>query len=281
MERIRFLHIPKTAGRSFEGILRRQYFGHRFYYGDKVFRFTGNFDSDIKRYEALSENDKNKVVLYYCHMPINTGIKEMDDATIITFLRNPVERVKAFCQHVREGKSPHLRNVFPPDSFDLDKLLDSGYPELYNLQTKMLINSRTNASNLLIDSMSPSEAIDMALDNLDNKISYFGLTEYFDESIIYISSALNWRMPLYTPLNIEDSRKLIEFEKHHIERITEFNSIDIELYKRAKEKFLNILDSEAFDKAKLKRFQRINKLLYTNFVNIKKPVVELKRFFTG
>ena len=53
------------------------------------------------------------------HAPITTCIKEADSATIITFLRDPVERVKSFCQHVYEGKSLHLKDSFPPELFNL------------------------------------------------------------------------------------------------------------------------------------------------------------------
>ncbi|MCI5162185.1 MAG: hypothetical protein D3917_09230 [Candidatus Electrothrix sp. AX5] len=70
--------------------------------------------------------------------------------------------------------------------------------------------------------------------------------------------ALNWRMPLYSSKNKKNTSKLIQFEKHHIKRIAELNSTDMEVYRLAKEQFACLLDSEAFDKEKLKRFHQIN-----------------------
>ena len=251
MEPLRFLHIPKTAGSTFTGILKRQYFGRKF------FGFTGNVTSDIKNFKALSENDKAKIVLFAGHAPIVTGIDSADNATTITFLRDPISRVKSFCQHVSEGKSPYLIDDFPPETFSLDDFLESGNRELSNLQTKMLLNHGSCASPLH-DNMSASEAKDTAVDNLFNKISHFGLQEYFDESLIVFSLALNWRMPLYASKNKKNSCKLIKFEKHHLLRIAELNAIDMEVYRLAKEKFIYLLNSVAFDKAKLKQFQLIN-----------------------
>lgn len=252
MEPLRFLHIQKTAGSTFTDILKRQYLGK------KSFGFKGDITSDIKKFEALSENDKEKVVLFTGHAPIVTGVNRADNASTITFLRDPISRVKSFCQHVSEGKSSYLIDDFPPETFSLDVFLESGHGELFNLQTKMLVNHGSCASPLLLENMSASEARDVALDNLFNKISHFGIQEYFDESLIVFSLALNWRMPLYASKNKKDTSKLIQFEKHHLKRIAELNAIDMEVYRLAKEQFIYVLNSVAFDKAKLKRFRLIN-----------------------
>ena len=252
MEALRFLHIPKTAGTTFTEILKRQYLGAQ------SFSLTGDTVSVIKRFETLSSYDREQVKLFTGHAPIITGVDRADNATTITFLRNPINRVKSFCQHVSEGKSPHLIDNFPPETFSLDAFLASEDEELSNLQTKMLINQGSYASALAINNMSPSEAKGVALDNLFNKISHFGLQEYFDESLIIFSSAFNWRMPLYISKNIKSTNKLIQFEPHHLKRIAELNAIDMEVYEHAEEQFLRVINSTEFDKAKLQRFRFIN-----------------------
>lgn len=252
MEPLRFLHIPKTAGLTLNGILKRQYLGR------KRFEFTGDHISDKKRFEALPEKEKEKIVLFSGHAPIETGIERVDNARTITLLRDPIRRVRSFCQHVSEGKSEYLLKDYPPESFCLDDFLESGNGELSNLQTKFLIGHGSCATPVLFDALSASEARDAALDNLFNKISHFGLQEYFDESLTVFSSALNWRMPIYAATNKKNTANLIQFEPRHLERIAELNAIDMEVYQRAEEEFIKMLNSEAFDQAKLKRFQRIN-----------------------
>jgi hypothetical protein len=255
LKRLRFVHIPKTAGSTFTTILHRQY------RKNNIFIFHGDLASDKKRFEALSERERENVALFSGHAPVVTGIDEADNATMITILRNPISRVKSFCQHVSEGKSPYLIHDFPPESFNLDEFLESGNEELSNFQTRMLVDDNNSASLLSFESMSASEAIDVALDRLFHKISYFGLQEYFDESLIVFSSALNWKMPVYAAKNRKNTRKLLHFEERHLKRIAELNTIDMELYNIAREHFVRMLESASFDKEKLKRLRSINNAL--------------------
>jgi len=271
MTRLRFMHIPKTAGTTFTNILERQYSG-------KGFVFKGYLPSDIERFRALSEHDRNSIELFTGHAPITSGIPEADNATIITFFREPVTRVKSFCQHVSEGKSAELVRDFPPESFKLDEFLRSGNSQLSNLQTKFLV--KQDIRDFPIETLPESEAKDIALDNLSQKVSCFGLQEYFDESLLLLATRFNWKMPIYIPANRANRQRLIEFKEHHIERIAELNSIDIELYKACKERFLNTIQSEEFDKAKLARF-RIYKTLASYSIRAWGRVKRVRRRRTG
>ena len=276
MSSLRFLHIPKTAGTTFIDIMKRQYHlsGH--------FDFTGDIDADTDRFAALSHTEREKIGLFVGHAPITTGIKEADAARIITFLRDPVSRVKSYCQHAFEGKSPNLIDDFPPDSFDLDKFLDCGDEELSNMHSRMLINDRVSAASLLIEGMSDSEARDMALDNLFNKISYFGIVEYFEESVIYFKKQLNWSYPFFVSMNKKDSTKLIEFKERHIEKIVELNSIDIEVYDAAKSEFMSIIQSSEMDKLALWQFKLMLPAVATyrnNLPRIRDASTSLRQIF--
>ena len=253
LNRLRFLHIPKTAGQTLEAILLRQYDPTR------SFRFTGNGNSDIEKFGALSATEKKDVLFFYGHSSIVTGIEEADNTTIITILRDPVSRVMAFCQHVSEGKSPYLLEAFPPETFNLDAFLDSQNQELSNLETKLLIN-KADGTSPSFENMSPSEARDLALENLSKKISHVGLQEYFDHSMLVFSAALNWKLPIYRSKNLENPNKLLKFEKHHIERIAALNKIDMEVYQQAKQQFLVVLDKVPFWKIKLKTYRFANQV---------------------
>ena len=251
LQRLRFLHIPKTAGTTFTQVLNNEF-------RDKIkFQFTGDIKSDVIRLNSLSTDEQNSITLYTGHAPILTGIKHVDSIRTITFLREPVDRVKSFCQHVSEGKSAYLKRSFPPENFNLDKFLNTKEVfELHNLQIKMLVNKGACSVDF---NMTPSEALTVALDNLFNKISAFGLVEYFDESLMLFKQKFNWELPIYKITNTKNMDKLIEFKPHHIERIKQINSLDIELYQQAQEKFIELISAEKFNKKVLLRFQKINK----------------------
>ena len=171
---IRFLHIPKTAG-STRGLIFRKQFGKR-----ATFCFSGDIKGDVIRFQSFSDRRKDQIVFFHGHAPLFTGLLKADSARAFTMLRDPIERLKSFFQHVYEGKSPYIDDTFLGKTFNLDRFLDSQNPELSNLQAKMLINSHSCESADIIDSISPSQAVDMALDGLLNKLCGYGLQEFFD-----------------------------------------------------------------------------------------------------
>jgi hypothetical protein len=248
MNRIRFLHIPRTAGATLRIIFLRQYREKPY------FAFRGNAESDMQRWQDLSPQEREKIHLFLGHMSLFTGIAEVDDSTTFTLLREPVSRIKSLCQYVFEGNWLE----YPVGSFDLDRFLKSGDHQLFNHQTRFLINSGHDSSLGLIKSMSPASARDLALENLFTKVARFGIQKYFDESLMLFSQFLNWRMPFYTSWHKKDSRRLLEFKQSHLDCIAELNSIDIEVYNAAEKKFIEILSSSNLDTAKLQRFRFLN-----------------------
>ena len=272
MTRLRFLQIPKTAGYTLATLLVRQYPGARW------FAFSGECKPDTQRYLNLPEKQRQEIKLFLGHAPIRTGIPDADSAILITILRDPISRVKSFCYHVREGKSPYLLKDFPPQSFDLDRFLSSGTHELYNMQTKMLINTGIAHSPELLKSMSAAAARDLALQNLCEVVSRFGIQEYFNESLILFGQFLNWNMPFYLSKNRRDDTRVLEFKQRHLDQIAELNSIDMEVYRAAKEKFLIQIEADDYDRAKLKWFNVLNPIM-SPVLKIQTRVENLKRQF--
>lgn len=229
--RLRFLHIPKTAGSTFTSILYRKYVRHQ------TFCFTGMPSQDMERFNSLSKKQQQEIQLFIGHAPIITGIEAADRAPTITFFRNPIERVKSFCQHVYEGKSPHLVARFPPQSFCLDDFLQSDVPDLSNLQTKMLINSLECAAPNYLQTMTEHQALDLAKCNLASKIDCFGIQEFFDASILQMAQRFGWRLPIYASKNTKQNNRNLIFAEHHLQWIRQANHLDIQLYQYAKQKW--------------------------------------------
>src|SRR5688500_654589 len=249
MNRLRFLHIPKTAGSTFSSILSQEYAQ------TENFVFSGLADLDRAKFMSLTRSEREKIGLFTGHAPITTGIPEADEAIIITFLRDPISRVKSYCQYVSEGKVPNLRSEFFLESFPLERFLGSENGELSNLQTKMLINHKWNVSSEQIDKMSPAAARDKALENLFGKVSQFGIQEYFNASLLIFKTLLNWLVPSYTSLNQSDPSRLIDFKQPHLDHIAELNSIDIEVYEAANKRLLETLETRNITDRAIREFQ--------------------------
>jgi len=247
LKKIRFLHIPKTAGTTFTQLL------NGIYHDKKSFHFSGDFKSDAHRFNLLSEQEKDNIELIVGHAPINTGIEYIDDIETITFLREPVSRVKSFCQHVYEGKSEYLLSRFPKEKFDLDAFLNSRVLELHNLQVKMLLNTGACAPTIQVPRC---DAVNMAFNNLTQKVSAYGLLEYFDESLILFKKQFNWYLPHYKITNTKNEKELLKFEPRHIEKIMDNNELDLKLYQLAKDRFEEKIHDKSFSIKTLKRYRR-------------------------
>src|SRR6185369_13788670 len=95
MRRLRFLHIPKTAGTAFVDCLRRLYPGGHF-------AFTRGIAADVERYRRLDPGTRERITLFSGHAPRITGEPAIDGVPIVTFLREPILRTMSHCQHVSE-----------------------------------------------------------------------------------------------------------------------------------------------------------------------------------
>lgn len=247
------MHIPKTAGTTFLSILGRQY--HR----ARTFDLTGDVAADAARLDSMRAPDRKAIRLFTGHAPIETGLPDPDAASIIAFLRDPIERVRSFCQHVAEGKSPYLLRDFPPESFDLDRFLSGTGGELSNLQTKMLINRGSITASERLDRMRASEARDLALENLFGRITAFGLQEKFDESVLMFSELFGWSLPFYYSRNESGFQTGFELEGRHRDRIAELNAIDIEVHEAARRAFDDQLSSRIRE-GQAARFRLMNRI---------------------
>ncbi len=225
MKKLRFFHIPKTAGSSFTVCLRRIYGRGKYFFG-----FTGNLEEDLERYARI--DSKSDIRLFAGHTFGKVGIKRIDELPTITFLREPVSRVKSFCQHVREGKSPHLLKDFPPERFSLDDFLSSGNEELDNLQVRVLTGYRGQ-----ITKQNYRQLVTKAVDVLQNDLVSFGITENFDTSLMMFRMVFKWPWPTYRVVNRKRASESLNFKDEHIEKIRELNAADIELYRAASDIF--------------------------------------------
>jgi len=228
MNKIRFLHIPKTAGSAFDESLSILYL--KDYILRRRFIFTGNFQSDRQRYAELSRVQREKTKLYLGHAPRITGIAEVDSLPTITLLRHPVDRVKSFCQHVNEEKSPTIPKGAVGQDMDIDGFLSSGRVQLSNFQSRTLLGNQ----GYDLPSGNIDDLVDGALQVLENELCTFGITEHFSRSMLLFSRILGWdESPLYRPRNVKNASALLVFQDRHIEKIIELNQLDLQVYRRA------------------------------------------------
>lgn len=228
---LRFLHVPKTAGTSVNVFLDRIYPVSVMW----IFKDGIPLGENLTRLRSLDPECRRSIKLFRGHAPFVTGEPDVDGAKTFTLLRDPVQRVMSYCCHVAEGKSPDLRHVYPPESFDLKQFLDSGDDELQDLQAKMLLgNSRYE--NLL---RRPSEAaFREALASAFDRLELVGVQERYEDTMIVATLIFGW--PPTSPrkrLNARETGHPVEFTGEDVRRITAMNRWDALAHRMAGERF--------------------------------------------
>jgi hypothetical protein len=226
---IRLLHLPKTAGTTVASALLRAN-GRR-----NRFVFSTNHEENIAKIGAMSAEERASIKTFIGHSLFETGIPEADSARIVTYLREPVSRVMSFINYVASGRTAVALDSSVP--FSIEEFLESGNPELSNLQTKIFINKDRLDSNSGIRELGSEAAIELAKKRLFDDVLAFGLQDRFEEGWVAIWHALGIRPPLYATMNQRPDRQKLKFTDAHIARIRELNELDIQLYEAASAEF--------------------------------------------
>ncbi|KKL56633.1 hypothetical protein LCGC14_2243480 [marine sediment metagenome] len=181
------IHINKTAGTSFEKILRANY--------KSVFRINTNDTNKPRRGRSCDGNNLLKEIpsqanVIHGHFKAIEILPLLDTVPIITWVRNPIDRV--------------ISNYFYISNNSKQTLLDYATQEQNkNRMSKML-------SGILI-----------------NQFSFIGVKEYFEKDIIKLGKKLNWMNCLVYKLNKTSYDTIDQYTRDTIEKA---NELDVELY---------------------------------------------------
>ncbi|WP_404324288.1 sulfotransferase family protein [Cytobacillus firmus] len=219
-----FMHIPKTAGMTLKRIIKRQY------PDDRILKDIT--DGKIQEFkEKMEEQDFSFV---FGHLSFGLHLHTTKPCTYITMLREPIDRVISMYYYVLGKENHPLHNIVKELSFE--EFLD--HPDLKN-HTNNMQTKRVLGKNTLITS-----DLEQAKLNLLNHFSVIGITEMFDDSIKLMKKKLNWNDISYVRKNQTKKRlSRDQIDQRLIEKITEYNKLDIQLYNWAKIKLENDLKS--------------------------------------
>lgn len=176
-QKLIFLHIPKTAGSTFDNFLRN------YFYEKEIIEVTWkswfNGCNDLLTKKHLN----NKISLVTGHQPFGNHVYLQGNWVYVTFLRDPVERTFSHYYFLTKDASyAKLAEILNSPGFmwkhiPMFKLFD-------NFQTRFLSNNIFG-----VEYASMSEMCSCAIQNL--KGMHVGLTERFDDSLMYFANLLS------------------------------------------------------------------------------------------
>jgi len=227
-ELVIFIHIPKTAGKSFFETLIRPSIPHQ-----QIYRFRG--------LRKLIFDKKDTYTFIVGHAPYGLGLFfPSRKVKYITLLRDPIERIVSQYYFIKQGDKKKFIHRYRDyvDAVSLKEFCENR--KFQNMQTRFM-------AGLLQDRFYPwsttrfqeKKILQLAIKHLKDHDIYFGLRESFDESIARFQKKFGWER------NNDVGRmkkgfirpKVAELDIETVKIIKNANKLDLELYQFARNYF--------------------------------------------
>jgi hypothetical protein len=228
MKTILFLHIPKTAGTTFQSIINNNYLQgyHRAYSVSK-----------IEKINKMPPSKKKMIRILAGHF--GYGIHEVfpQRCEYITFLREPLARELSGFYYMKSHKNHRWHNCIKNMDFKTYVYELLSQPFWQNRQTALLSGALSPGLKDY-DGELTRDDFKKAKSNLDNMFSVIGLTEEFDKSLFLLQKRYDWSHITYNIKNKGNYAEPLSFIDTETSKQLKDNSrLDIELYEYAKKIF--------------------------------------------
>jgi hypothetical protein len=221
-----FLHIPKTAGTTFQAILKKQYgLANAYLFGQEP-------RVSIEAFKQLSAERRAQLRLVSGHMSFGLHSFLAQPSAYITFLRDPASRVVSTYHYIRRTPHhTHFRAVTSPD-MDLEQFARSSISKIGtdNGQVRMLAGVEDVGAAIPFGECTEA-LLTQAQANIQRHFPVVGVTELFDESLMLMRRRFGWRLPLYRRQNVTERNTAGPvMSQQTLQTIQARNSLDMALY---------------------------------------------------
>jgi Galactose-3-O-sulfotransferase len=225
-----FLHIPKAAGTTLRKIIERQYRRFTLFSAYDDSRRSGN----RQLLASLPRAKSATIGLLEGH--IEYGWHELlpKKALYLTMLREPTERVVSNYYFILKHPGHRLHEL--ANKYNIDEFVKARVDhDSLNGQTQWLSGKLSSPEHeITID----DTVLQLAKQNVLDKIECVGVSEKFDQSIVSFQKKLRWRWIYYTRQNVTKSRPAVDaLSDRTLRTIREANQLDLDLYNLALSKF--------------------------------------------
>ncbi len=237
-----FLHIGKTAGRSFEDYLKSHFTP------DETLRINVPTGYPVKRASAAAA-DRN-IRLYIGHLGYHflSLFPEGRRPLWVTMLRDPIERVIShyyFLRNAKPIKERHFAYRIQEiagtctllefvESTETDQITTNN--QFNNLVDSEFIYREQDKKKFKRSENSTVELVQLVKQRLENECLFLGITEQYDRSIKLLSYLLKWDPPAESQgkLNVTPRKPARDaIDPNVIEGIKQRVQLDIEIYEFA------------------------------------------------
>lgn len=232
-----YLHIPKTAGTTFNAVLENYFRPEEiwpFHARDELRHIVGErLPHELARTppEVLAQY---RLIRGHYDYGIHRFLPRRP--YYVTMLRDPVPRILSLYRYIRRVPSHRLHDEIIGGTRGVRDLLDHPLaPRRFNDRQ---VHQLAGTLNSRMECLSSDETLARAKAHLQ-EVAFFGLAERFDDSLRLLYRTFGWEpLEAYRSLNVSppvSSRSVAdETDRMHVAR---HNQLDIELYRFAQELF--------------------------------------------
>jgi hypothetical protein len=250
-----FLHIPKTAGTTFNRIIDREYGT------SSVFSlYEPRAREAMAELLEMSEAQRSSIRVLRGHEFFGMHEFFRPPAIYFTMLREPVDRIVSHYYYVRRASKHRFHRTVTSQNMSLEEYICRGRSkELDNGQVRLLAGHKAN--DHFDFGQCSEEILEIAKSNLQKHFAVAGLTERFDETLILLRRSLRWRrFPFYIRQNTTKNRLLKDsLSTEALNVIKKYNELDVRLYEYVRERFDESIGYQGADfRRELRRFHIMN-----------------------
>lgn len=215
-----FIHISKTAGTTMQSIMDRQYHVRRIMRVHRVpaDELPGRLKHMSPQIALVAGGHLHFAYSSYFPRPFRA----------FTILREPVKRAISLYDYVAREKRHRMHEAFLAGKISMEfiaRAQGSG-------QARLIAGYGTE------DAVDDDVLLARAKDTLEHKITVFGLTECFDETLLLFTRVLGWTTCGYARKNVTRRRPNQQpADPAKIALIREHSAVDIALYEFARDLF--------------------------------------------
>ncbi len=260
-----FLHLPKTAGTTFNFIIERNFSR------DRIIEIPFEYYDDWKYMEKVCQGLVGENHLIRGHMLFGIHQFLSSEYKYLVFFRDPVDRFISQYYYMLRHPSHYLHDH--ASKLSLEEFIDSSISTtMFNSQTKLL----AGWNGVECD----EEVLEKALINLHHKHLLIGLTGEFDQSLVVMRHSFpDFKDVRYISKNINPDKDGLRVAQSTIEKIKARNHYDIKIYRQAQELFAAQMESIEEVDRQIHQLRSENRVLKRNTAYKNYIGHLVKRFF--
>lgn len=222
------MHLHRTGGTTFLKLL------DNIYNENETFTIDGkHFRESAIEFSLLPLDQRSKYRLVKGHLFWGFHKYCPNKSDYITILRNPIDRaISQYRWHLR----PECAYPVSPDLTLIDFLESGKFISADNGMTRLISGKDRDDIDY---GKCTDEMFEIAKNNLEHEFLVFGLTEYYDETLILLKKILEWpKFPVYIKKNVHEKKPINQnISEQEYKVLIKYNRYDIELYEYAKKLF--------------------------------------------